>query len=196
MVFQLKQDNTVSLPSASANSAPLNGAAPNTAAPYTTNFSDWYVVQCKSRQEQRAKENIENQQGEALLFQRPVEKIRRGKRVTLNEYWFPGYVFVRLPQDCPLWASIRSTYGVQRLVRFGEQPVPIRPETFKKICNSVGAAELKPQYVAGDAVQVKAGPLAGMEAIFANYDGTARAVLLINFLHREQSVKVNLADFG
>lgn len=162
--------------------------------PQITNFHDWYVVQCKPRQEHRAKDNIENQSGEVLLFERPVEKIRAGKRTMVNEFWFPGYVFVRLPQDHLLWSTIRSTYGVLRVVRFGEQPCPIRPSTFKKICENVQAAELRPRFKQGDRVQIKAGSLAGMDAIFTNYDGSERAMLLINLLQRELTAKVALAD--
>ena len=163
-------------------------------SPEITNFEDWYVVQCKPRQERRAKDNIENQSGDVLLFERPVEKIRAGKRVMVNEFWFPGYVFVRLPQDHLLWSTIRSTYGVLRVVRFGEQPCPIRPQTFKKICQNVQAAELRPRFKQGDKVRIKSGALAGMDAIFSNFDGTSRAILLVNLLHREQSVNVVLSD--
>lgn len=163
---------------------------------FPADFNDWYVVQCKPRQEHRAKENIENQQGEVMLFERPVEKIRTGKRVKVNELWFPGYVFVKMPREHILWSTIRSTLGVLRLVRFGEQPCPIRPATFQSICENVGAAELRPKFKKGDSVMVKSGALAGMDAIFANYDGAARAVLLINLLHREQRVKVDLADLA
>lgn len=161
-----------------------------------SDFNDWYVVQCKPRQERRAKDNIENQAGEVLLFERPVEKIRAGKRVQVDEFWFPGYVFVRLPREHLLWSTIRSTYGVLRVVRFGEQPHPIHPETFKRIFENVEAAQIKPRFKHGDKVQIKSGSLAGMDAIFANYDGSVRAILLINLLHREQSVQVPLSDFA
>lgn len=167
-----------------------------TADSFTDNFNDWYVVQCKPRQEHRAKDNVENQGGEALLFERPVEKIRSGKRVITQELWFPGYLFVRLPREHRLWSSIRSTFGVLRVVRFGERPYPIRPTTFRRICEGVAAAQFEPKYRAGEKVQIKSGSLAGMDAIFANYDGTARAILLVNLLHREQSVNVELSDLA
>jgi len=157
-------------------------------------FSDWYVVQCKPRQEYRAKDNIENQSGQVLLFEREVECIRKGKRDFKKELWFPGYIFVHLPENNLLWSSIRSTYGVSKLVRFGDKPVPLRPATLRVICENVNNVVKKPKFTQGDGVTIHSGPFKGIEAVFQAYDGQMRAVLLMSFLHREQEVKVPLSS--
>ena len=42
----------------------------------------------------------------------------------------------------------------------------------------------------GQAVQLNEGPFEGINAIFQAYDGEARAIVLINFMQKQQRVKV------
>ena len=56
--------------------------------------SNWLLLQVKPRQEMRALENVERQQGECYCPLIQVEKLSRGKRIQLEEALFPGYFFI------------------------------------------------------------------------------------------------------
>src|SRR5690554_3453229 len=85
----------------------------------------WYVVVTKPRQETRAYENLEHQGGEVFLPMLQTEVIKQGRRTLKSEPLFPNYLFLRLDKDSPLFAKIRSTFGVNKLLSFGGNPVTI-----------------------------------------------------------------------
>ena len=88
----------------------------------------WYALQHKPAQGDRAVQHLQNQ-GIACFYPKiEVEKIKAGKRTKKLEPLFPGYVFVNLEQSDPMWAKLRSTRGVLRIVSFANRPAPIDGE--------------------------------------------------------------------
>src|SRR5690554_4954416 len=85
----------------------------------------WYVVVTKPRQETRAYENLEHQGGEVFMPMLQTETIKQGRRTLQSDPLFPGYLFLRLDKDSPLLAKVRSTFGVNKLLCFGNVPVNI-----------------------------------------------------------------------
>ena len=85
----------------------------------------WYVLQHKPAQGDRALHNLQNQEVPCFYPKIEVEKVRAGKRVKKLEPLFPGYIFINLEQTDPVWAKLRSTYGVLRVVRFAGKPAPV-----------------------------------------------------------------------
>ncbi|MBT7564535.1 MAG: transcription/translation regulatory transformer protein RfaH, partial [Porticoccaceae bacterium] len=57
---------------------------------------NWFLLQTKSRQEQRAAENLDRQAVTSFCPMIKVEKISRSRRVESLEVLFPGYLFVQL----------------------------------------------------------------------------------------------------
>jgi transcriptional antiterminator RfaH len=57
-------------------------------------ISNWLLLQVKPRQEMRALENLERQQGECYCPLIQVEKLNRGKRTHAEEALFPRYFFI------------------------------------------------------------------------------------------------------
>ena len=153
--------------------------------------SAWYLVQCKSRQDERAEENLTRQGYECA---RPVcrrERIVRGKRITSQESLFPGYLFIYLP-DSVNWAPLRSTRGVNRVVSFGGKPLAVNQELVTRLQNRI--EDIKPAFVAGERVRILEGGLGALDAIFMSADGEERVILLINLLHRQQTVSMPLMN--
>lgn len=151
--------------------------------------SEWYLVQCKPRQDERAELNLVNQ---SLLCFRPlhkVERIRHGKRVLLDEPLFPGYLFVSLRKDNPCWATIRSTRGVNRLVSFAGQPARVDDSIIQSIHQRL-QPQVKPAFQAGQRVRITEGPFRELEAIFLRADGSERAILLLSLLQRQHQLRL------
>jgi len=156
----------------------------------------WYLVQCKPREAFRALEHLRNQGYEAFLPVLAREVVRRGRPAALREPLFPHYLFLRLSDVADNWAPLRSTRGVARLVSFGGLPLPVPDDivTALRLREAGQGAEPEALFVPGQAVEIMAGPLAGLDAVFSARDGAERVVVLLKLMQREQAVDVGLAD--
>jgi transcriptional antiterminator RfaH len=153
--------------------------------------SNWLLLQVKPRQEMRALENLERQQARCYCPKIQVEKLRRGKRIQVEEALFPGYLFINVqPQrDGLTYTSIRSSRGVSKIVGFGAEPINI-PEALieqLKLRESAGLACIKSEDLpqAGDQINIIEGPFRGLQALYSHTDGQKRAIVLINLLHQQ-----------
>ena len=153
----------------------------------------WYALQHKPAQGDRALTHLQNQEIGCFYPKIPVEKIKAGKRTKKLEPLFPGYLFVNLEQTDPTWAKLRSTRGVLRIVSFANKPAPIGDDVIEHIKASLDSVAEQGGIKPGQAVQLNEGPFEGINAIFQAYDGEARAIVLINFMQKQQAVKVPVA---
>ncbi|MEC7729632.1 MAG: transcription/translation regulatory transformer protein RfaH [Pseudomonadota bacterium] len=150
----------------------------------------WYALQHKPAQGDRALQHLQNQDIACFYPKITVEKIKAGKRTKKLEPLFPGYLFVNLEQTDPMWAKLRSTRGVIRVVGFANKPAPISDDVIQHIKASLESVAEQGGIKPGQAVQLNEGPFEGINAIFQAYDGEARAIVLINFMQKQQTVKV------
>lgn len=150
----------------------------------------WYALQHKPAQGDRAVQHLQNQDIACFYPKIEVEKIKAGKRTRKLEPLFPGYVFVNLEQTDPMWAKLRSTRGVLRIVSFANRPAPIDDEVIAHIKSSMDKVAEQGGIKSGQAIELDDGPFKGISAIFQAYDGEERAIVLISFMQKQQQVKV------
>jgi len=153
----------------------------------------WYALQHKPGQGDRALTHLQNQDIACFYPKITVEKIRAGKRTRKLEPLFPGYLFVNLEQTDPVWAKLRSTRGILRVVSFANKPAAIPDDVIKHIKDSLHAVAEQGGIKPGQAVDLEDGPFKGISAIFQAYDGEERAIVLISFMQKQQTVKVPLS---
>lgn len=137
---------------------------------------NWYLVQCKPRQDGRAEEHLTRH---GYMCCRPIynrEKIVRGSRRVLSESLFPGYLFMQISDDASC-APLRSTRGVSHVVKFGGKPLAVNDRLVSQFQNHDGALPIV-VFRAGDKVRILDGGFAGIEAIFMAATGHERVVLL------------------
>jgi len=154
---------------------------------------NWYALQHKPAQGDRALAHLQNQDIACFYPKIQVEKIRAGKRTHKLEPLFPGYLFVKLEQTDPSWAKLRSTRGVLRVVSFANKPAGISGEVIQHIKDSLDSVTQQGGLKSGEAVQLGDGPFEGINAVFQAYDGEERAIVLINFMQKQQRVKVPIS---
>ncbi|MFC6669732.1 transcription/translation regulatory transformer protein RfaH [Marinobacterium aestuariivivens] len=154
----------------------------------------WYLLQTKPRQDARALENLENQGFEVFAPMLNVERIRAGKRQTVTEPLFPGYLFIYLDQVADNWRPIRSTRGVSRLVTFNDMPLPVAGDIIERLRQRIADKQPKEALKSGDPVHICQGAFAELDAVFECYDGTERVVILLNLMHRTQRLSMPLAN--
>ena len=150
----------------------------------------WYALQHKPAQGDRALAHLQNQGITCFYPKIQVEKIKAGKRTQRFEALFRGYLFVNLEQTDPNWAKLRSTRGVLRIVSFANKPAAIADNVIQQVKNSLDSVKKQGGLKFGEAVQLGEGPFEGINAVFQAYDGEERAIVLINFMQKQQRVKV------
>ena len=109
---------------------------------------------------------------------------------------FPRYLFLNAITDQQSLGPVRSTMGVNNLVRFGKELARMPTETIRTIRNrcdpNTGLVRLDPVPVEpGDKVRVFDGPLTGAAGLFQARSGEHRALLLIEMMGRQTTVEVD-----
>src|SRR3989344_3318445 len=94
----------------------------------------WYVVHTASGHEARVSEtlrqrvetmNLQNSIFELLVPTQDRVIIRGGKKSTIKEKIFPGYMLVKMIVDDPTWLAVRTTPGITGFVGIGNKPTPL-----------------------------------------------------------------------
>ena len=157
----------------------------------------WLAVRTKSRQETLARENLERQNFETYLPRLQLRKRRRNKWTEVVEPLFPGYIFVHVDPDQTSITPIRSTLGVNGIVRFGNALVPIPDDVINFLKQSeqpdTGHHQSdKALFKKGDGVQIVEGPFTGLQGIYQMDKGEDRVMILIEILGRQSSVAIKL----
>lgn len=152
----------------------------------------WYLVHCKPRQDERAEEHLLRQGYACYRPRLQRERLVRGRRQSVVESLFPGYLFIQLNPDSN-WSPLRSTRGVNRLVRFGEYPLQV-PSSLIDSLQERTPSEPQPLLQPGDRVRIVEGSFAELEAIFLSMDGEERVVLLMKLLNREHRLSLPLSS--
>ncbi|KAA6181851.1 transcription/translation regulatory transformer protein RfaH [Thiohalocapsa marina] len=146
---------------------------------------DWFLLQSKPRQAERAQRNLEQQGYQVYLPCITVERVRRRRRYQVQEPLFPNYLFIRLQRWVDNWYPLRSTRGVARLVAFGAEPLAVDDQLIEAIAARAEALAQPSALEPGQRVEILDGPFAGLSAIFKASQGERRVQLLIELLHRE-----------
>ncbi|MCK9380267.1 MAG: transcriptional activator RfaH [Sulfuritalea sp.] len=155
----------------------------------------WYVVHTKVRQEQTAGENLARQGYAVYLPKIKILKRSRGRQQAQLEALFPRYIFLQPGSATHSIAPVRSTLGVTALVRFGQEPAVMRPETLQGIRdfearrNEASDEDISP-FQRGERVRVVDGPLTGLEGLISDVS-QQRVVVLMQLLGQDTRVSLS-----
>jgi len=141
----------------------------------------WYVVRAVSGQENKIKAYIENEISrlgmdsfveEILVPQEKVVQIRKGKKVTKDKTYFPGYIMIKanLSGEIPhIIKSITNVIGFLGETKGGE-PIPMRQAEVNRMLGRVDELSLQDEsdiiipFIHGENVKVIDGPFNGFDA--------------------------------
>lgn len=157
----------------------------------------WYSVSVLSNFEKRVAEQIrtaveENELGdqieEVLVPTEEVLEIRRGKKVTTERRFMPGYVLVRMEMSDEGYHLINSINRVTGFLGPQGRPMPMRDAEVNGILNRVEEGQEAPRslifFEVGENVNVTDGPFEGFAGQVEAVDDEA------------QSLKVSVSIFG
>ena len=153
----------------------------------------WYVVSTKPNREKQTEMNIERLGVGCFLPLLQEQRIIRRKRRTTVMPLFPGYLFVRI-NISEHYRAVSYARGVRRIVEFGSGPVEIDASTIeairsKMVHSNIVRLEKATEFHAGHLIQIKDGPLMGLEAVFMReMPGHQRAMVLLHTLSLQARV--------
>lgn len=158
--------------------------------------NQWCVVHAKSRSEQKALKNLENQGFKVWLPLLSLEKFEAGQLVIRQEPLFPRYLFIHLDPALDNWSSIKSTRGVSQLLRQGTHLSIVHEACVNALRLSLEKSSTKSLYQEGDHLQVIKGLFKGLVAEFRKIveivSGELRAMVLLEILGRQQYLSIDL----
>jgi len=121
-------------------------------------------------------------------------KIRDGKRTTVEEKIFPGYVLVSMIVTDDSWYVVRNTPNVTGFVGSGTIPTPISDDEVKAIQKRMGLEEpkYKIEFAVSDLVRIIDGPFKGYEGKVSEIDESKGKIkVLISIFGRETPVELD-----
>jgi transcription termination/antitermination protein NusG len=169
----------------------------------STGKGRWYVLHTYSGYEDNVARNlrqrIESMGMEDKIFQVvvPREKkirVKNGKRRTIEERLFPGYVLVEMTVTEDSWYVVRNTPNVTGFVGSGTSPTPVSEDEIMRLFKRMGDEE--PKYKIdvqeGDPVKIMDGPFKDFEGKISEVNGAKGTVkVLVNVFGRETPVELD-----
>ena len=157
----------------------------------------WYSVSVLSNFEKKIAEQIktsvsesglEDQIEEVLVPTEEVIEVRRGKKVTTERRFMPGYVLVRMEMSDQGYHLINSINRVTGFLGPQGRPMPMRDFEVNAILNRVQEGEETPRtlitFEIGEKVKVNDGPFEDFDALVEGVD------------EENQRLKVTVSIFG
>ena len=155
------------------------------------------LAQLKPNSDAIAERNLVRQGFETF---RPLERhtvLRGSKFVTRTRPFFRGYLFIHHPAENAPWSLINSTYGVARLVKFGERPAPVPNhiiDGLRAACDQDGFIALTSQFAVGNEVEIQSGAFANFIGQIEQISPNDRALVLIDFMGTQTRVNLSAAN--
>jgi transcriptional antiterminator NusG len=163
----------------------------------------WYVLHTYSGYEDSVAKNLkhrveslgmEDKIFNVLVPKERKIKIKGGKRTTVEEKIYPGYVLVEMIVTDDSWYVVRNTPNVTGFVGAGTTPVPVSLKEIEEIIQRV--TEERPKYKinveVGDTVKITDGPFKEYEGKVSELDQEQGKVkVMVNLFGRDTPVELD-----
>jgi len=170
--------------------------------------ANWFVAHTTSGHEVRVSETlrqrVETMRLEDKIFELLVPTqdrvvIRGGKKSTIKEKIFPGYLLVKMIMDDPTWLAVRTTPGITGFVGTGKTPTPL---SYQEVANiqkfvSAPAKRFKTRFSKTEAVKITDGPFNDFLGTIEEIDEEKGKVkVLVSIFGRETPVELDLLQIA
>lgn len=170
---------------------------------YTTGERHWYAIHTYSGYENAVARNLRQRidslgmQDQIFEVVVPTEKkirVKGGKRVTEEEYIYPGYVLVDMIVNDESWYVVRNTPRVTGFVGSGTQPVPLEQSELDALMKRMNTETVKHKMdlAPDDQVMITDGPFRELEGKVGEVDEERGKVkVLVSMFGRETPVELD-----
>ncbi len=127
----------------------------------------------------------------------PIEKkvkVKGGKRITMEEKIYPGYVLVDMVVTDDSWYVVRNTPRVTGFVGSGVVPVPLDKSEVDNLFSRMNADHIKHKIdlIVDEAVQIVDGPFKDFEGKVNEIDeDRGKVKVLVSMFGRETPVEID-----
>ena len=168
----------------------------------------WYSVSVLSNFEKKIAEAIrqaaidaglQDEIDEVLVPTEEVLEVRRGKKVTSERRFMPGYVLVHMEMSNQGYHLISSINRVTGFLGPMGKPTPMRDAEVNMILNRVVEGQEAPRnlirFEIGETVQVVDGPFEGFSGMVEDVDeGTSRLKVTVSIFGRATPVELEFTQ--
>ncbi|MEM6413589.1 MAG: transcription termination/antitermination protein NusG [Pseudomonadota bacterium] len=157
----------------------------------------WYIVHAYSNFEKKvadaivqaaADKGVEELIEEVFVPTEEVTEVKRGRKVTTEKRYYPGYVLVKMVMNDNTYHLINDTPKVTGFLGSGKKPLPVSQKEVDKIRGVMQDDAERPKstisFEIGEGVRVTDGPFASFSGVVEDVDEEA------------QRVKVAVSIFG
>jgi len=168
----------------------------------------WYVVHTQSGHENRVAITLRTRVEamgltpwifEILIPAQEKIKITKGKKVTIKEKLFPGYMLVKMIVTDDSWLAVRTTQGVTGFVGTADQPTPL-PDNEVKAITAFGeqaAPKFQAAFTIGEAVRIIEGPFTDLLGTVSAIDeAKGKVTVLVSIFGRETPVELDFLQIS
>lgn len=162
----------------------------------------WYVIQVRSKAEEKIKQKCEQLISKRILSECFIPKNKRLKRIKGNwieveEVLFSGYVFVVSEYPNELYLELKKIDDLTKMLGYTESEIfPLyedEVEFLKSFSNDEHVVELSCGIIENDVIQITSGPLKGKEGIIRKIDRHKRiARIEVELFGKVTQAKVGL----
>jgi len=168
----------------------------------------WYVVHTTSGHEARIAENLRQRVETMALEDKILEiliptqdrvVIRSGKKYTIKEKIFPGYLIIKMIITDEAWLAVRTTQGITGFVGAGTKPTPLSETEVSNIEKFVSApaARYKVRFSVGEAVKITDGPFSQFLGTISEMDeARGKVKVLVSIFGRETPVELDFLQIS
>ncbi len=163
----------------------------------------WFIVHTYSGHEDKVTKSL-LQRVQTLGFSdrifdiivptRNTVKVSQGKKESVKEKIFPGYVLVRMILDDESWLLVRTTQGVTSFVGTGNKPTPISEKEVEAIQKFMNLEEplYKAAFTVNEAVKITDGPFSDFLGTISEIDEKkGKLKVLVSIFGRETPVELD-----
>ena len=163
----------------------------------------WYIVHTYAGHENKVarslKQRVESMGFEEKVFDiivptRNTIKVAQGKKETVQEKIFPGYVIIKMILEDESWLLVRTTQGVTAFICAGNKPTPISEKEVEAIQKFMKQEEplYKAAFTVGEAIKITDGPFADfLGTIDAIDEARGKIKVLVSIFGRETPVELD-----
>lgn len=164
----------------------------------------WYIVNAYSNFEKKVAESIKTEAekedladlfAEILVPTEEITEVRRGRKVTSEKKFFPGYVLVKMVMTDQAYHLVKNTPKVTGFLGQGNTPLPVSDAEVARIVGQVEEGVERPRptiiFDVGEKVKVLDGPFQSFEGVVEEVDEEqARVKVAVSIFGRATPVEL------